>query len=561
MSAVQKRPRESFLQHLIIAKKLRAAEAAGLGRQATEMYPEEIVLLTIEKGLISESEAYHSLADFYGHPYIDLHTTTVDEYALAKLTASTARQLNVLPYLLNENELSIAIARYDLDTIDTVRAETGCEPYVHITSHTQLTDAIDLYYPAMTLSEAGQAASTGSYMSAGGDSPMVKEIASALVANAARARASDIHIEPQESSIRVRMRVDGVLREEIRFPRQLGAPLCARFKILSDLDIAESRHPQDGRISFKVEARTIDLRISFAPTIYGEKIVIRLLDRSGAAADLRAMELSLSVSDRLNRVVSAPNGVVLVTGPTGSGKSTTCYAILEHLKDVARNIVTIEDPVEYRLDGLTQIQVQQSIGLNFAMILRSVLRQDPDVILVGEIRDLETASIATQAALTGHLVISTLHTNNAIQAVLRLVEMGVDPFMVAPSLNGVLGQRLARRICLRCKEPVAPTTQDLTMFRRYGAEPKQLFTGKGCAACSETGFRGRVGIHEIVVVDDDIRQLIMAGAPLHDMEAVARESGYRGMRYDGLKKALTGLISTSEVRRVTVAKEDFIATT
>ena len=559
MSNVKKRPRESFLQHLISGKRLRAAEAAALGRQATEMYPEDIALLTIEKGLISESDAYHSLADFYGHPYIDLHTTAVDEHALAKLAAPMGRELKVLPFLLNENELSIAIARYDLDTIDTVRTETGCEPYVHITSDTQLAEALDLYYPAMTLSDAGQAASMGSYMSAGEESPMVKHIASALVENAARARASDIHIEPQDSSIRVRMRVDGVLREEIRFPLQLGAPLSAGFKILADLDIAESRHPQDGRITFKMETRSIDLRISFAPTIYGEKIVIRLLDRSGAAADLRAMELSLSVSDRLNRVVSAPNGVVLVTGPTGSGKSTTCYAILEYLKGVERNIVTIEDPVEYRLDGLTQIQVQHSIGLSFALILRSVLRQDPDVILVGEIRDLETASIATQAALTGHLVISTLHTNNAIQAVIRLVEMGVDPFMVAPSLNGVLGQRLARRICARCKEAVAPTPQDLMMFRHYGAEPKQLFKGKGCAACSDSGFRGRVGIHEIVVVDDDIRQLIMVGAPLHEMEELARRAGYRGMRYDALKKALSGLISTSEVRRVTVAKEDFIA--
>jgi type IV pilus assembly protein PilB len=555
------RSQTSFLQLLIDSGRVRAAEAAPLGREAATLYPEQLANLAIEKGLLSEVEACRSLADFYEKPYIDLSSSVVDAAAVAKLDGAIGRELEAFPFLLHGDELSVAIKAMDLNAIERIEAATGCHLLVHLATRTQILEALALHHPMMNLSEAEQAGRMGEFLSAREGSPVIIDLATALVTNAARLRASDIHIEPEKDVLRVRLRVDGVLHEEIRLPSDMARALTARFKVMADLDIAESRRPQDGRITFDQGTRSFDLRISFAPTIYGEKTVIRLLDRSGAAADLRAMELAVAVRERLYRAVSAPNGIVLVTGPTGSGKSTTCYAVLEHLNSPATNIVTIEDPVEYRLDGLTQIQVQHDIGLDFGMILRSVLRQDPDIVLVGEIRDLETAQIATQAALTGHLVISTLHTNNAIQAVMRLVEMGVDPFMVAPSLNAVLAQRLARRICPDCRQMDPPSAEDLALFEPYGTTPTEVPRVAGCAHCRNTGYQGRLGVHEIVVVDESIRQLIASSAPLVEIRQAAEREGLRPMRYDALKKVLIGLTSTAEVRRVTTAPEDFAAAT
>ena len=551
--------KESFLQHLISSGRLRAPEASALGRDAIDAYPEKLAAQAVEKGLLSERSSAMALADFYRLPFIDLDVTIVAPSAIQALSPETARELEVLPFMLNADELSVAMPSLDLDTVARVCSESGCQPLVHLATRSQILAAIDLYYATALLPEQDRMADLGEHLARGANSPMAKEIADSLVMNALRLRASDIHVEPQDSGIRVRLRVDGVLREEMRFPSKLSSPLVARFKIMADLDIAETRHPQDGRIAIQTETRSLDLRVSFAPTAYGEKVVIRLLDRSGAQTDLRAMELSVAVASRLQNIIAAPNGIVLITGPTGSGKSTTCYAILEQLNTPGTNIVTIEDPVEYRIEGLTQIQVQHGIGLDFSSILRSVLRQDPDVILVGEIRDAETARIAVQAAQTGHLVISTLHTNNAVQAVLRLVEMGVDPFLVAPSLNGILGQRLARRICGRCKRAYAATPDDLRLFAPYDAQPRELFRGSGCVDCAETGFRGRLGIHELVVVNADVRQLICEGAPVASIEAAARREGYRPLRYDGLKKILLGLTTTAEVKRTTIAREDFNA--
>ncbi len=549
--------RQSFLQQLIDSGQIRPSEAATLGRDAAQLYPEDLAAVAVEKGLLNEAQACRSLADFYDQPYIDLHTTRIDQLAVAKLDPVHARDLEVMPFLLFGDELSVAICSMDLDTVERVQALTGCTILVHLATRGDILESLETNYPDMTLSEAETSARMGEFLSAQEDSPIVKSIVNALVVNAARLHASDIHIEPGKNALRVRLRVDGVLREEIRLPTEMARPLAARLKVMADLDIAESRRPQDGRITFEMKTRSFDLRISVAPTIYGEKIVIRLLDRSGAAADLRAMELSVPVRERLCRTVSAPNGIVLVTGPTGSGKSTTCYAILEYLNSPEVNIVTIEDPVEYRLDGLTQIQVQHGIGLDFGLIFRSVLRQDPDVVLVGEIRDLETARIATQAALTGHMVVSTLHTNDSVQAVMRLVDMGVDPFMVAPSLNAVLAQRLARRVCHDCRHSVRPTESDLALFAPYGALPAELTEGAGCPNCNNTGYRGRLGVHEIVVVDESIRQLISTAAPLMDIRRAAEREGYRTMRFDALKKAIIGLTTMAEVRRVTTAHEDF----
>ncbi len=549
--------RESFLQYLISSKRLRAPEASALGRDAIDAYPEAVAALAVEKGLLSEPSATQALAAFYGYPFIDLDTTIIAPSALGKLSPETATELEVFPFLLNGNELSVTMPSPDMDKCDRVRSATGCDLHVHLSTRAQILAAIDLHYATPLIADSGRMADLVAHLSKGEDVSIAREVADSLVKNALRLRASDIHVEPQENGVRVRLRIDGVLREEVRLPSELGVVLAARFKVMAELDVAESRIPQDGRIAVRTETRALDLRISFAPTSYGEKIVIRLLDRSGATTDLMAMELSRAVSARLRAIAAAPSGILLVTGPTGSGKSTTCYAVLEYLNRPETNIVTIEDPVEYRLEGLTQIQVRHGIGLDFSTILRSVLRQDPDVILVGEIRDTETARIAVQAALTGHLVISTLHTNNALQAVLRLTEMGVEPFLVAPSLNGVLGQRLARRVCHRCKEAYEPIAEEVRLFAPYGVKPETLFRGAGCADCMGAGFHGRLALHELVVVNNALRQLLLDGASINAIEAVARADGYRSMRYDGLKKALVGLTTAMEVKRVTVSGEDF----
>ncbi len=542
--------KETFLQYLLSSGSIRAPEAPLLGRDAVDGYPEDLAAMAVNKGVLTERGAVKALAGFYGRPYIDLDTTLVAQSALNKLSPETARELGILPFLLNEDELSVAMPCVDLEIMDRIRNETGCDLLVHLSERTQILSALEIHYCTAGLPGGKEMAELGTHLAADGDVSMVKEVSLSLIMNALRLRASDIHIEPQENGLRVRMRIDGVLHEQVRCPLALSVPLTARYKIMAELDVAETRRPQDGRFTIKTESRSVDLRISFAPSVHGEKVVIRLLERSGAAADLLSMEFSETIGNDLEEVITAPNGIILVTGPTGSGKSTTCYAVLEYLNTIDRNIVTIEDPVEYCLDGLTQSQVQHNIGLDFSLILRSVLRQDPDVILIGEIRDLETARVAVQAALTGHLVISTLHTNNAIQAVMRLVEMGVDPFMVAPSLLAVLGQRLARRVCGRCRIDYEPTVTDRKLFEPYGAEPEVLYRGEGCVDCSGTGYRGRLGLHELVVLNETIRELVARGASCGALRSAAELTGYHPMQYDGLKKAWLGLTTASEISRV-----------
>jgi len=389
-------------------------------------------------------------------------------------------------------------------------------------------------------------------------SSAIKDLSYAIIVTAIRERASDIHIEPQEGFLRVRNRIDGILREQQILPREILPPLVARFKIMADLDIAECRRPQDGRISVMVGTHSYDLRVSIVPCAHGEKIVLRILDKSGINLNLDLMCFSGYVDTHLRQIISSANGIALVTGPTGSGKTTVCYAMLNHINSLERNIVTIENPVEYQLPIVTQIQVQHEIGLDFAKILRAVLRQDPDVVLVGEIRDRETGQIAAEAALTGHFVLSTLHTNNAVQAIVRLVELGVERHLVAPTILGVLAQRLVRKICQRCHSEYLAEPEELKSFGLQSGEREvHLYRGEGCASCKYGGYVGRMGVHELVVISDEIRQMILDGSAMSQLEKAAIETGYRSMRHDGLKKALAGQTTLSEVLRVTTAREDF----
>lgn len=373
-----------------------------------------------------------------------------------------------------------------------------------------------------------------------------------------REKASDIHIEPGEENVRVRFRIDGVLQERSRMEKSLLAPIVSRLKILATLDITEKRRPQDGRITLKLPSRAIDFRISFVPSIYGEKVVLRILGQTQARDIPSLTELGFSKPnlDLLKKIIQVPHGIVFVTGPTGSGKTTTLFSVLRDLNKPGVNITTIEDPVEYRLTGITQVQVNSAVDLDFAAALRVFLRQDPDIILVGEIRDMETAQIACQAALTGHLVLATLHTNSAVQAVTRLVDMGVKPFLVAPSLIGVMAQRLVRRICDHCREKYSVSPEEVRDLFAWEGREIYFYRGGGCANCDGTGYSGRIAIHEVVWVDDQVRSMIARGETVSEIQRYARKVGFQSMRYDGIKKVLRGLTTLEEVNRVTVAEEE-----
>jgi type IV pilus assembly protein PilB len=373
-----------------------------------------------------------------------------------------------------------------------------------------------------------------------------------LLSQAVKSRASDIHIEPQEHSMIIRMRIDGVLRDMVPPARKMQAAVIARIKILSQMDIAERRLPQDGRFKIKASGREIDVRVSVIPTIYGEKVVMRILDASAVNHDLNQLGFEPQLLEEFKNVLSQPHGIIVVTGPTGSGKSTTLYSALNYLKDPTKNITTVEDPVEYRLGGINQIQIKPDIDLTFAACLRAILRQDPDIILIGEIRDKETVEIAIKASLTGHLVLSTFHTNDAPSAVSRLMYMGIEPYLLSSTLNLVLAQRLVRKICDRCKKPMKPSEEVLKCLKIEGEKAKKskFYHGKGCSACGGTGYSGRLPIFEFLVVDNEMREKLVAGSSESAIRATARQKGYGGLLESGVGKVLEGLTTTEEVVRV-----------
>ena len=381
------------------------------------------------------------------------------------------------------------------------------------------------------------------------DAPVIRLI-NALFTQALREGASDIHIEPFETRLVVRLRVDGTLRDLIEPARSLHGAIVSRVKIMAQLDIAEKRLPQDGRITLRVAGKPVDVRVSTIPTGHGERVVLRLLDKQAGRLDLTRLGMDEPTLAHIDRLIREPHGIVLVTGPTGSGKTTTLYAALSRLDATALNIMTVEDPIEYALDGISQTQVNTRIEMSFARALRTILRQDPDVVMIGEIRDLETAQIAVQASLTGHLVFATLHTNDAVSAVTRLVDMGVEPFLLASSLIGVGAQRLVRRLCLECRKPFAA---DAAQLRALGLAPTDgtLYSAQGCSACSGSGYRGRTGIYELLTVDDDLRRLIHDRASEQTLRAHVTSRGMRSLRDDGMRWAAQGVISLEEVVRVT----------
>ncbi|PKU21565.1 GspE/PulE family protein, partial [Telmatospirillum siberiense] len=385
------------------------------------------------------------------------------------------------------------------------------------------------------------------------DAPVVRMV-NALIARAVEARASDIHLEPAEDRLAVRLRIDGALGEEESLPNQVKAAVVSRIKVMAGLDIAERRLPQDGRLRLAVRGQEIDFRVATAPTIHGEGVVLRILDRSSLSLDFETLGFEPALLERYLEVLRRPHGIVLVIGPTGSGKTTTLYASLAALNTVDRKILTIEDPIEYRLAGISQTQVKHQIGLTFATALRSFLRQDPDVMMVGEIRDLETAQVAVQAALTGHTILSTLHTNDAASAVTRLLDIGVEPYLITSTLNAVMAQRLVRRLCPVCRRPYTPSEQDLSalgLAESEAAAVRTLYRPGGCSACSGSGFRGRLSVMELLAMDEAVVRLVLNRSEAREIRKVAVEAGMVGMLVDGLRKAGAGLTTVDEVLRVT----------
>jgi type II secretory ATPase GspE/PulE/Tfp pilus assembly ATPase PilB-like protein len=385
----------------------------------------------------------------------------------------------------------------------------------------------------------------------GTEEPPAIRLVNAVILEAIRLGASDIHIQPRTKSVVVRLRIDGVLVDKIQIPHQMHQSLVSRLKVMSELDISERRRPQDGRLMVKTPLRVVDLRISTLPTINGEKVVMRILDRNATVHSLDGLGFGAQALRQIRDMVDKPQGIILATGPTGSGKTTTLYSLLQHNATTSKNYVTIEDPVEYYLDMAGQVLVREKIGLTFSLILRSILRQDPDVILLGEIRDFETAEVAFHAALTGHQVFSTLHTNSAVATISRLLDLGLKPFVIASALQGIIAQRLVRRICDRCREPVAPDTQLLARlgepFRRAGL---QVFRGKGCPECHDSGYKGRLGIYEVLTLDEQLCHLIGTGASVLEVNQAARQGGLVSLIDDARDKVNQGLTTPEEILRV-----------
>ena len=519
----------------------------------------------IDGKLLTKEEACRLWANSIGIAYVDVLASAITEEAVAKIPLTIARKIKALGLYQIDGVLTVALGSpEDKDLVRRLEQITQGPVSPVFCLPCEIDDAISIQYSTeKTLTDSLAELESdrlfsnieaNNHLEAVAEAESLVKALDEMIFFALRERATDIHIEPLEINSRIRFRVDGMMREVMTYPRKLHRAMVARLKILCALNIAESRFPQDGRFSLSIGASKANFRFSSLPTVLGEKVVIRVLAATGrkSTMTLEKMLISQPIMQPLKRLVQNPNGIIFVTGPTGSGKTTTLYAALNEINDPTVNISTIEDPVEIPMAGVTQSQVNSHIDLKFATLLRSLLRQDPDVILIGEIRDLETAKIATEAALTGHLVFATLHTNTAAQAIVRLMEIGVEPYMVAPAVIGVLAQRLAARICEQCKEAYYPSRDVLARyFEDEGLTEVPFYRGRGCNQCRGTGYKGRVAFHELVLITEEIRQLISDRRSAQEITRAAARVGYRSLRYDGMRKVLLGLTTIDEIEQNT----------
>ncbi len=533
-----------------------------------------VVDLLLERKLIAAPAVTTAKAAHFGVEMVNLGEMRLADEVISAIPRHVAKRYRVVPVHRHANHIAVALSDpSDLDTVDSLHHLLKAEIELRVASEADIDAALSKYYGAgedsvtkMIQDITEGEVEIGGHAAAGeaddgatvdADAPIIK-LVNSLIVEAFKMRASDIHLEPMAKSFRVRYRIDGVLHELKSPPKRLQAAIISRLKIQSNMSIAEKRVPQDGRIQTQVGGKMIDLRVSCLPTNHGESIVMRILDKEGLRLGLPELGFFTDDQQTFERLIGLPDGILLVTGPTGSGKTTTLYSCLNFINRPDRKIITVEDPVEYILSGINQVQVSEVIGMTFAAALRSMLRQAPNVIMLGEIRDLETASIAINASLTGHLVFSTLHTNDAPGAVTRLIDIGVKPFLVASSTRALMAQRLVRKVCRKCATPHMPSEAEL---RALNIDPNRtqgatFLRGKGCGECSKTGYRGRFGIFEIFVIDDEARKLIYSKVPTSVLRARAREMGMRTLREDGARKVLAGLTTAEEVIRATVGDID-----
>lgn len=518
-------------------------EAVQRLRRVRGRSPIALVDAVTQLGLLAERELARHLGRMLGLAVAGPERLPAEAVEIGRVSPQFLRERRAVPLAVTADALHLAVVDpFDRTAADGLRLATRRRVVLEIAAASDVEEALARLYARGPEGPASDGDTTeldlAQLRERASDAPVIR-LVDGLLSRAVEARASDIHLQPQERRLRVRMRIDGVLRDFEPVSGELAQGVVSRLKILASLDIAERRLPQDGAVKLVVRGREIDLRIAFAPAVHGEAVVVRILDRGHVALDFDALGFAGEVRHRLTRLLARPSGILLVTGPTGSGKSTTLYAALNQLNGPERNIVTVEDPVENKLEGITQIQVKPDIGLTFARVLRSVLRLDPDVIMVGEIRDPETAQIATQAALTGHLVLATLHTNSAAAAVTRLLDMGVDDYLIASTVSGVLAQRLVRKLCPECR-----------------VEDAGAFKAGGCAACNMTGYRGRVAIHELLPVDEPLRRAVVAKATAGEIEAIARAAGMETLSACGLRLVAAGITSRAEVERVAIEDQE-----
>jgi type IV pilus assembly protein PilB len=516
----------------------------------------------VDLGVLTEQQLVAALATQIGMKFVDLSDHPVDGSAVSRVPDTVCRRHTALPIGYEDGKLVVAMADpANVFAIDDIRSVSGMEVRAVVATKADVAAAIDRYHRG-----EGELEDLTSEMTFGTeeqddlssvkeiveDAPIVKFV-NLLITQAIQDRASDIHIEPTERDLRVRFRIDGVLHEVMRSPKTITSGVTSRLKIMADINIAERRVPQDGRLSVNANGKKIDLRVATLPTVWGEKIVMRILDNSTAMLKLSDLGFLDENYEVYSKSFVKPYGMLLVTGPTGSGKSTTLYATLNIVSKPEINVITVEDPVEYRLPGINQVQTNAKAGLTFAAALRSILRSDPDVVLIGEIRDHETAQIGVEAALTGHLVLSTLHTNDAPSAITRLTEMGIEPFLVGSALECVLAQRLARRLCPKCKEAYTPTPQQLLEVGfpwQDGEDLPELYRPVGCSACSKTGYKGRLALHEVMAMSEEIERMTVERASAMAINKVAIEQGMITLRRDGLTKVKRGQTSIEEIFRV-----------
>lgn len=564
-----------YIHSILLDNDVINEEQSELAKQLVSKSNGELNLISALKKLkfIDDAKINAVVAKEYGMDTVELSFAKIEQSTIDALPANIAKEYKILPIEITNGILKIAIADpTDLDTIDSLRFILKRDIEAVVAPSDQIKKMIDHYYGSLNEnvdsflkdidgSESIESTLTGSKDededSNAEDTPIIK-LVFLIIMEAFKKRASDIHVEPLEKKFRIRYRIDGVLVEVDSPPKYLQANIISRLKIMAKLDISEKRVPQDGRIQLKIMDKSIDLRVSTVPTSHGESVVMRILDKTSIMIDISSLGYFPDDIDAVNKIIGMPDGVFLVTGPTGSGKTTSLYAFLNTLNKPSRKIITAEDPVEYHLEGINQVQINASIGMTFAVALKAMMRQAPNIIMVGEIRDGETAEIAINAALTGHFVLSTLHTNDAPSAVTRLIDIGVKPFLVVSAIRAIMAQRLVRKICANCSEDYAPTEVEMQVMGidKEAVKKANFKKGKGCTECHNSGYKGRFGIIEIFMLTEEIQDLIFKGASSFQLKEAARKAGMRTLREDGVRKVMAGMTTLEEVVRASIADEE-----